>query len=209
MPRYVSCDARRRASAPRRCPSPGATRCVQVRGERLGQAIGERLDDDRVVVVELALERARQLVGAEAGGHRERADVVGAAAAAPIAARRSRRATGSACRPRSASCCRSMLKRAQLAGVRARRGRRRCRRRRWRRARSRRRRVAVSSLLADDAVEQRLRVVEQLARRRAVLGMVEDRREAALQLPRREEERPVDVRHELRRAARRPARGGR
>ena len=52
-------------------------------------------------------------------------------------------------------------------------------------------------LLGDDPVEQRLRVVVQLARRGAVLGVIEDRREPALQLPRGEEERPVDERHEI------------
>ena len=57
-------------------------------------------------------------------------------------------------------------------------------------------------LLADDAIEQRLRAVVQLARRRAVLRVVEDRRKAPLELPRREEERPVDVRAPDPRAAR-------
>ena len=58
---------------------------MQVRGERLGEPIGERLDEDRAVVVVLALEALRELVGADAGGDRERADVV---AAPPLAARR-------------------------------------------------------------------------------------------------------------------------
>ena len=42
-----------------------------------------------------------------------------------------------------------------------------------------------------------LRVLVQLARRRAVLRVIEDRRKAPLQLPRREEERPVDERRQL------------
>ena len=46
-------------------------------------------------------------------------------------------------------------------------------------------------------LQQRLRVVVQLARRGAVLRMVEDGGEASLQLPRREEERPVDERHHV------------
>ena len=48
---------------------------------------------------------------------------------------------------------------------------------------------AVKRAVADDLVEQLLRVVVQLAR----LGPLEDRRELALQLPRVEEELPVDV----------------
>ena len=52
-------------------------------------------------------------------------------------------------------------------------------------------------LLLDDAVEDLARVVVELARGRADRRVVEDRREPALQLPRGEEERPVDERHEL------------
>ena len=59
--------------------------------------------------------------------------------------------------------------------------------------------------LADDAIEQRAGVLVELARRGAVLRMIEDGREASLQLPRREEERPVDVRHQVFEPARRPA----
>ena len=44
--------------------------------EGLGEAVGERLDHDRVVVVVLRLERGGELVGAEPGGDRERAEVV-------------------------------------------------------------------------------------------------------------------------------------
>ena len=62
---------------------------------------------------------------------------------------------------------------------------------------------AVSSSLLDDAVEQRPGVVVELARRRPVLRVIEDRREAPLQLPRREEERPVDERAPAPPAARR------
>ena len=51
--------------------------------------------------------------------------------------------------------------------------------------------------LALDPVEKRVRRLEELARRLSLLRVVEDRRKAALQLPRVEEERPVDVRTEL------------
>ena len=47
-------------------------------------------------------------------------------------------------------------------------------------------------LLVDDAIEQRFRVLVELARGRTVLRMLEDARKATFQLPRREEERPVD-----------------
>ena len=51
--------------------------------------------------------------------------------------------------------------------------------------------------VVDDALQQRLRVVVEIPRRGAVLGVVEDGRHAALQLPRVEEERPVDERHQI------------
>ena len=50
--------------------------------------------------------------------------------------------------------------------------------------------------LVDDAPKQRLGVLVEIARRGSVLRMVENRREATLQLPGGEEERPVDVRHD-------------
>src|SRR2546430_15830983 len=52
--------------------------------------------------------------------------------------------------------------------------------------------------LGDDLVEQLLRVAEQLACRGALRRAVQDRGIFALQLPRVEEERPVDVLSQLR-----------
>ena len=52
---------------------------VQALGERLGQPVGERLGHDGVVVVVLGPEPVAQLLQADAGGHREAADVVGQA----------------------------------------------------------------------------------------------------------------------------------
>ena len=49
---------------------------VEVLGERLGEAVGERLDHDRVVVVVLGREARGELVGADPGGDGERADVI-------------------------------------------------------------------------------------------------------------------------------------
>ena len=120
---------------------------VQVLGERLGQPIGQRLDHDRVVVVVVALRSGAPARRRRARGDRERADVVGHAASR--AARRSRPATGSACRRRSlpaAAACGS----APAPPAARRPCRRRCRRRRCWPARSRRRRARVSSLLVDD-----------------------------------------------------------
>ena len=49
--------------------------------------------------------------------------------------------------------------------------------------------LACNRLVTNDLVEERLRVVPELARG----GLVEDLRELPLQLPRVEEELPVDV----------------
>ncbi len=50
--------------------------CVEIGSERLGQPVGERLDQNRVVVVVGLLEASRQLVRAKTRRHREAADVV-------------------------------------------------------------------------------------------------------------------------------------
>ena len=66
---------------------------------------------------------------------------------------------------------------------------------------------ALQQVVADDLVEELAGVVVQLARGR----VVEDRREAALQVPGVEEERPVDVAQELGgpgATGRRPVNGG-
>src|SRR5262245_24897740 len=61
--------------------APGAASFgVQVLGECLGQTIGEGFGHDRVVVVVLAVEVFGEFVAAEAGGDREGADVILAAA---------------------------------------------------------------------------------------------------------------------------------
>ena len=52
---------------------------MQLFGERFGEAIGEGLGHDRVVIVVLLEERVRWLIGAQAGGDRESADVIVAA----------------------------------------------------------------------------------------------------------------------------------
>ena len=79
MPRYFSSIRSSFDSALAEAPVLARLR-VQVLGERLGQPIGERLDDDRGVVVVRGFELLDERVDAEAGGHRERADVVGDAA---------------------------------------------------------------------------------------------------------------------------------
>ena len=57
--------------------------------------------------------------------------------------------------------------------------------------------AGANQLAVDDLLQQLLRVVVEIPRRRADLRVVENLREAALQLPRREEELPVDERHQL------------
>ena len=53
---------------------------VQIFGERFGQPIGEGLGQDRVVVVEVAVEAGGEFVAADAGGDGERAEIIFAAA---------------------------------------------------------------------------------------------------------------------------------
>ena len=129
---------------------------VQVLRERLGETVGERLDHDRVVVVVLGGEAGGELVGAEAGGDRERAQEV------VRPARRSPRGSGSGASRRSRSAG---------GGSRSAFPRRR-RRRHPRRppARSRTRLVACNNRSLDDPVEQALGVVPELARRRLRRG---------------------------------------
>ena len=158
---------------------------VQPLGERLGEAVGERLDDDRRVVVVLGLVPGGELVGAVDRRPRTRR-------CGRRSARRSRRGSGSAGRRRgrpagggSRSACRrptttsspSALRRPEAVDA----------------AR------AAAGRSATISSSTRQRVVVELARRR----LVEDRRELALQVPGVEEELPVDVRHERRQLARR------
>ena len=81
MPRYLLVHqiVGSTAARVRRNPSPSRAR-VQILGERFRQPIGQRLHHDRVVVVVVALVARDELVGADARGDRERAEVVGDAA---------------------------------------------------------------------------------------------------------------------------------
>ena len=58
-------------------------------------------------------------------------------------------------------------------------------------------RTSLNQSFRHDAIEQCAGVVEQFARGLAVMWMLQDRGEAALELPRGEEERPVDVGNDL------------
>jgi hypothetical protein len=151
---------------------------VDVLGERLGQPVGERLDHDRVVVVVLGGVLGGELLCPDAGGDRERPEVV------------SFRGHEIDERPvRAGVAVVGLL--AEEAEARARSvvtidndivavGRRRPEAEDTARD---------EQTLVDDPVEQALRVVEQLPRRR----LLQDRRELPLQLPGVEEELPVDV----------------
>ena len=52
------------------------TRCVQALGEGFGEAVGQRLEQDRVVVVVVGLEAGHVRLDADAGGDGEAADPV-------------------------------------------------------------------------------------------------------------------------------------
>ena len=171
---------------------------VQHLGERLGQAVGQGLGHDRVVVVVVAPRtRATSSLDADAGRHRERAEVVGPA-------RLDRRdVVGQAAERRSGP-------RAPTAGGASgtgtarssatRRCRRRCRRRRSWPGRSRRRRwpSAASRRRSGRAAVWRRRTARGASA--PTTRVVEDPRVLALQLPGHEERRPVDVRDDLGRA---------
>src|SRR5260221_13461868 len=49
---------------------------VQMLGEGLGEAIGERLEQDRIVIVVLRFELCQPLVDTDSGGYRKSADVI-------------------------------------------------------------------------------------------------------------------------------------
>ena len=121
---------------------------VQHLGEGLGQAVGQGLDHDRVVVVVVGLEARRQLVGAEPGRDGERADVVGQAGSAR------RDEVGQRVDGLALAFCALLaehVEAGQLAGRARRRCRGRCRRRRPRPARSRRRRGPPGAARARSA----------------------------------------------------------
>ena len=115
---------------------------VQPLGERLGEPIGERLHQDRVVVVEFGFEARGERVGADPGGDGEGADRVDDAAL--DAARRSRRATGTACPRRRAAGAASGSARLRCGSSRRCTARGRRRRRSPARSRRRRSRAAAS-----------------------------------------------------------------
>ena len=148
---------------------------VQELGERLGQAVGERLDHDRAVVVVLGLVAARELVGAGI------AVTAKAPRWSPSGATKSARQRVRAPIRRSLACWRSIGKR-----------RRRRARRRRPRARPARSRSGARACSASAATISSSSAVASSKSSRAA-GLLEDLRELALQLPREEEERPVDV----------------
>ena len=81
MPRYFSAirSALLSVSSGGVAPELLAHLLVQPLGEGLGEAVGQRLDHDRGVVVVGVLEAVGDLVLADAGRHHEGADVIGVA----------------------------------------------------------------------------------------------------------------------------------
>ena len=78
---------------------------MQALGEGLGEAVGQRLDHDRGVVVVGALEALGDVVLADAGGDGEAADVIGT----PLPRGATKSASARLARPsRRASCWRSV-----------------------------------------------------------------------------------------------------
>src|SRR5437763_1102298 len=149
---------------PRALLVPGTARdLVEVLRERLREAVRERLGHDRLVVVVLGFEAGGELVGADPGGDRERTEVVAfGSEVIGKAAVRPRVAVVGLLAEEAEPCVggddvvaagRSRPETEDAAGA--------------------------QELLVDDPVEQPLRVVIELRRRR----LVEDLRKLALQLP--------------------------
>jgi hypothetical protein len=59
-----------------RSPTTDARQLMQALGEGLGQAVGQRLEHDRAVVVVIGLEAGDVLIDPDAGGHGEGADPI-------------------------------------------------------------------------------------------------------------------------------------
>ena len=154
--------------------------------ERLRETVGERLDHDRAVVVVVRLIPRDELVDADAGRHREATEGV-------LQLRLRRRDEVGERAVRAVVAVVGLLPehREQPAAV-----------EHDVVSASARRPEPVDPLCGDrpvahDLVEQLGRLPVQLPRGLAVLRMVEDLREPALELPSGEEERPVDERPEL------------
>ena len=178
--------------------APVGTRLlVQPLRQRLGQAVGERLDHDRaVVVVRRARHAPRARVRAEAGGHGERADPVGEAGLARRDEVGERAGSARRCPcPSAGAACETSPTHAR---ARRRQRRSRCRRRRRWQGRSRRRRARTSrpcARAAARAAAARRRTAR--ARCRPSRGLSKILGYVPAQLPDHEERRPVDVGHEL------------
>ena len=151
---------------------------MQVLGEGLGQAVRQCLGHDRAVVVVLGGEPRGQLVDTEAGRHRERADVV-VRGSHEVGQREIRLVVAMVDLLAQHREAHAVFEN-DVVSVSARRP-------------EAVDATRVQQALRLDLAQQLLRVTEQLARRGALRRAVEDCRVLALELPRVEEERPVDV----------------
>ena len=151
---------------------------VRVLGERLGQPVGQRLHHDRLVVVVLRLVPPGELLGA-VDGDREPAEVirVGGQVVGQAPVRAALRLDGLLPQHRQPQLAAGPGPSTTMSSPSACAGQNPYPPR------------AVSCSLGDDLVQQRVRVVEQLA---GLGELVQDRRVLALQLPGEEEELPVD-----------------
>ena len=182
-------------------PELPADALVQPLGERFGETIGQRLGQDRRVVVVGVLEAIDHGLLADTGGDRESADIVGQSAGA----RRDeigKRDVGAAFTagkllPQRMQCRNRLHPRfvgedQNVVAFAVRRP-------------QSEHGAGLEPSFAGDLLEHGLRVVEQAARRVADCGVVEDRRIFAVEFPSGEERRPVDEVDELRdRNVRRP-----
>ena len=153
-------------------------------GERLGEPVGHGAHHDRAVVVVVGLEPRRELAGA-VDADRERTDVILEPALDRGDVVRERRVgTRVAVRALLAQLREALAVEDDVVAVGV------CGPEAVDAARA-------EQAVLDDLVEQLVRAVEQVARRLALLGIVEDRRIATAELPGVEEERPVDVAAQL------------
>ena len=190
MPRYFSAISSplRERLVGRIGPKFPAHALVHALGERFGEAVGQRLGHDRGIIVIGVLEALDDGFLADAGGHREGADIIGKAAGArrDEIGERDIGAAFAACelltqrvQRRDRLAARLVGENENVVAVAVRRP-------------ESDDRAGAEPLLGDHLAQHVLRIGEQAPRRFADHLVVEDRRIFAVELPGGEERRPVD-----------------